>query len=412
MAFLSQALAFFGFSGLVRKRGTQYPVPQYYSIPAAKSVTFDSAMQVSAFWACVRLLAETVAGLPMEIVRLDGNRRTVVDDHPLWRVMTLQPNPYQTKIEFYETLMLNLCCWGNAYARIVRNGAGQVVGLVPLMSAQVETILLEDGSIVHKYNRDEGLEIIAAQNMWHIKLFGNGVIGLSPLGYARNSLGIAQAGEDRVTSIFKNGAKPTGLLMVDAALTKNQRSEIREAFRDLAEGNNDSLIVLDKFMKYESVSMSPQDIELLESRRFQMEDIARFMGVPSVLINDTQGSTVWGSGVQQIVDGFYKLNLRPYLERIELSARVHLLPIEEQRRYEFAFNFDSLLRADMKTRMEARQAAINSGQLTPNEARAEEGREPREGGDELLVNSTMVPISQAGARIQTGAPNGNQTTGV
>ena len=185
-------------------------------------------------------------------------------------------------------------------------------------------------------------------------------------------------------------------MLFRSALTAEQRAEIRASFADLAEGNTDSLIVLDKFMKYETVSMTPEQIELLESRRYQVEDIARFMGVPSVLINDNSSTTAFGAGIQQIIQGWYKLGLRPLLENIEMSARVNLLPPGERRKWELELDFDALLRADMVQRFEAYNRAINGGFATPNECRAFEGWAPMDGGDQLLVNGTMVPIAQAG----------------
>lgn len=383
-------------SGLVRRHGKQVAGPVAYAEDAAKPVTFDTAMQVSAFWACAKLITETVASLPLVMYRLQGAQRVAVDDHWLYRLLAYRPNRYQDRIQFFETLLLQLCTSGNGYCLVERNGVGQVTSLLPLMSAQVELELLADGSVVYLHYRDDGVAVLAAESVWHLRLFGNGLVGLSPLDYARNSIGLAQAGESRVTSVFRNGAKPTGVLMVDAKLNKEQRAEIRNSFAELAEGNSDSLIVLDKFMKYQQVSMSPSDIELLESRRFQMEDIARFMGVPSILINDAQQSTAWGTGIRSIIEGWFKTGLRPYLERIEVSARVSLLPTAERERYEIEFDFDSLLRMDQKSRMEANQVAINSGQLTPNEARALEGRAPSAGGDQLLVQGAMVPVVQAG----------------
>lgn len=388
-------------TGLRRLTGLQVSLPGFRNSLPAQSVNFETAMQVSAFWACARLISETVASLPVVFYKINGKQRTPDDSHPLWRVLALKPNRYQTRVDFFLTLVLNLVTWGNAYAQITRNGQGQIVSLLPLMSAQMQVRLLSDGSVSYQYTNSEGVVVFAESSIWHIKLFGNGIVGLSPLGYATNSIAIAQASEDRVSSVFRNGAKPSGVLMVDAALSKEQRREIRDSFADLAEGNDDSLIVLDKFMKYEQVSMSPEDIELLASRRFQVEDIARFMGVPSVLINDTQSTTAWGSGIQQIIEGWYKLGLRPYLENIELSARMNLLPVADQRGWEIELDFDALLRADMLARYEAYNKGINAGFMKPGEARAQEGWSPAAGDDQLLVNSTMVPISQAGRPKQT-----------
>ena len=397
MNFISMAWGWVS-SGLRRLTGRQTAWPGSSSTAPARHVNFDTAMQTSAFWACARLISETVASLPVIFYRINGKQRIPDDGHPLYRVLALKPNRYQTRVDFFSTLVLNLVTWGNAYCQITRNGQGQIISLLPLMSAQMETRLLDDGSLVHLYTTSSGVTAFAESSIWHVKLFGNGVIGLSPLGYAAGSIGIAQAAEDRVTSVYRNGAKPSGVLMVDSALTKEQRSKIRESFIELAEGDNDSLIVLDKHMKYEQVSMSPQDIELLSSRRFQVEDIARFMGVPSVLINDTQGSTAWGSGIQQIIEGFYKLGLRPYLENIELSARLNLLPIGEQRGWEVELDLDALLRTDMVARFGAYNTGIQGGFVTPNEARQMEGWAELPGGNELLVNSTLVPISMAGQK--------------
>lgn len=399
MAWYSTIAAYIG-KGLRRLVGLQIPDPMASNATTGKAVTFDSAMQVSAFWACVRLISETVASLPVVFYRVSGDTRKKDDTHSLWTVLALRPNRYQTRVDFFLTLVLNLVTRGNAYAQITRNGAGQIVSLLPLMSAQIETKLLSDGAVVHVYTGSEGVQVFASENVWHIKLFGNGIVGLSPLGYGANAVGIAIASEDRISAVFRNGAKPTGVLMVDAALNKAQRAEIRESFSDLAEGNTDSLIVLDKFMKYEQVSMSPQDIELLQSRRYQVEDIARFMGVPSVLINDTQSTTAWGSGIQQIIEGWYKLGLRPYLENIELSARIQLMTPGEWRQWEIELDFDALLRADMVARFEAYQKSINGSVHTPNECRGMEGLPPLPGGDRLLANGTMVPIDQVGQTKQ------------
>lgn len=384
-----------GIKGLFRRVGTQRGEPMSGGHPATP-VSFDSAMQVSAWWAGVRLIAETVASLPVVMYRHEDGRRVVADRHPLWRVLAQKPNRYQTKVEFFETLMLNLVCHGNAYCRIQRSG-GQVIGLLPLMTAQVETRLLNDGSVVHVYDHDNGVEVLAAESAWHLKLLGNGIIGLSPMDHARNALGVAQSAERRVAQLYRNAGKSAGILTIDQKLSPEQRAQVKSNFADLAEGPSDDLMVLEAGFTYQQVSLSPQDMEILSTRRFQMEDVARFLGVPSVLINDTAGSTTWGSGIQQIIEGWYKTNLRSHLERIEASAMLHLMSPEDQRTYEIELDFDALLRADTKSRLEGWGASINTGQMTPNEARAEEGRCPLPGGDDLLVQGALVPLSRIGA---------------
>jgi HK97 family phage portal protein len=407
MSLLNNFRTFWGaLSGLLRIPGLQFGQPNTMKDTAAP-VNFDNALTVSAWWAGCRLISETVAGLPMIMYRLVDGQRKPDDTHPLWYILNIRPNRYMTKVEFLECLILNLVTSGNAYVAIERV-AGRIVSLLPLMSSQVTTELLPDGTVIHKYYSGQDVKVYSSETIWHIKLFGNGIIGLSPLAHARQSLGIAIASENRLSSIYKNGGKPTGILTIDKVLSEQQRNSIRKSMAELAESNSDNLFVLEAGMNYQAISMTPEDIELLASRRFQLEDVARFIGVPSVLINDTSGSTVWGSGIQQIIEGFYKLNLRPYLERIECSARLHLLKPEESRQWEFEFNFDALLRMDIVERLKAYKEGINGGVLTPNEARTMEGWPEKPGGDQLLVQGAMIPLTMAGKTKQTGViPNGN-----
>jgi len=243
--------------------------------------------------------------------------------------------------------------------------------------------------------------------MWHIKLFGNGIVGMSPLSYARQSVGIAIATDNRVTQIYSNGAKPSGVLTIDKTLSQEQRKQIRASFAGMSEGNDDRLFVLEAGMQYHQVSMTPQDIQMLDSRRFQIEDIGRFFGVPSILLNQTFGQSSLGSNVYEIMQAYYKLSLRPYLEKIEASILRWLI---SDSGYEAEFDFDALLRADTKSRMEANREAINSGQLTPNEARKQEGRSSLPGGDSLMVQGAMVPIDQAGQNLPSrGETNDSET---
>jgi HK97 family phage portal protein len=295
---------------------------------------------------------------------------------------------------------------GNAYAVKQYNGRGEIIALIPLMSEQMEVTLLDDGSVTYRYTDGNNVRIYARESIWHNKLFGNGIIGLSPLAYARNSIGIGQATEKTVTNIYKSGGKPSGVLTIDKILTPEQRAAIKENFAGMLEGNESRLFTLEAGMNYQQVALSPQDIELLESRRFQIEDIARFFGVPSVLINDTKAGTTWGSGIQQIVQGFYKFTLRPYLERYEASMRCWLLTPAERGQYEIEFDFDALLRPDQGERIKMYKEAVQGGIMKPNQARLQEGWDQVEGGDQLFLQAQMTPINQL--PVQNGG-NSNDT---
>lgn len=403
---LTSALRFFGLGGLQRQEGTQYPTPATYSQSASAPVTFDTAMATSAFWASARLLSETVAAMPLKCYRVEEGMRVETTDHRLWKIINYMPNRYQTRTEFMESIMLNLVCWGNAYIGVTRDSRGQVISLLPLMSSQMTVELEPNGNVLYQYTSENGSLVRYDSNaIWHIKLFGNGVVGMSPLGYARQSIGVAIATENRIGKLAASGGKQSGILMVDKVLTPEQRKAVRSNFETLTGGPDDRLFVLEAGMTFQNTSLSPADMEMLQNRRFQVEDIARFMGVPSVLINDTSGSTTWGSGVQQLVEGFYKLNLRPYLERIESSITRHLMPRTEWGNIEIEFDFDALLRADQSARYDGYSKAIQSGQMTPNEARRKEGRPAMDGGDKIYLNGTLVPagLNNQGVEDETQA---------
>lgn len=391
--------------GLRRLAGIQYGIPSSYAEQSAAPVTFDSAMQLSAVWACVKLIAETISSLPLTIYRKTDTGRKEAVNHPLSIMFSGKVNRYQTKIEFFETVLINLLTTGNAYCYIQRVG-DRIVGLLPLMSADMETTLLLDGSLVYTHTTDTGMTAYAEKSIWHLKLMGNGVIGLSPLAYQRNTLGIAQAAEGAVTKIYRNGAKPSGVLSMDKFLTNEQRDLVRNKFYTLAAGQEDRLMVLEGGMKFDPISLSPQDIELLASRQFQISEICRWYGVPSVMINDTSGSTVWGSGIEQIVAGFYKLTLRPLMEKIEASIIVNLMLPSELGKYEIEFDFNALTRSDLKTRFDSYRVGIYGGFLKPNEARRMEGMPDADGGDSLYMQGANMKITDI-ENNPLGDENGN-----
>jgi HK97 family phage portal protein len=393
--------------GLRRIVGVQYGIPSAYAEQSASPVTFDSALQLSSVWACVKLISETVSSLPLTVYKLTPNGRKIDTNHPLTLLFNGKVNRYQTKIEFFETVLLNLLTSGNAYCYIQRINNDRIVGLLPLMSADMTTTLLENGSLVYEYVTDSGVNVYSESNIWHLKLMGNGVIGLSPLAYQRNTLGIAQAAEAAVTNIYKNGAKPSGVLSMDKFLTQEQRDLVRSKFYNLSAGSEERLMVLEGGMKFDAISLSPQDIELLASRQFQISEICRWYGVPSVMINDTSSSTVWGSGIEQIVSGFYKLTLRPLMEKIEASVLINLMNPNDAQRHEVEFDFNALTRSDLKTRFDSYRVGIYGGFMTPNEARRLEGMPDEDGGDNLYMQGANMKLTD----IETnplGATNGNQ----
>jgi HK97 family phage portal protein len=385
----------FGGGGPRVVQGPQRGEPAGLVAPLAQAVTWDTAMQVSAWWACVRLLTETCATLPLRLLDLRGGYPRRDDDDPAIRLLRNKPNAIHDRIQFFEILFLNLVTNGNAYARVYRREDGSVYSLVPMLAAQTEPELVGN-TLRYRWSDGVNVAYLAQESVMHVKLFGNGLVGLSPLAYAAHALGIAQAEARQVSNVYRKGMRPAGVLMVDAKLDKEQRNQIRESFRDLVEQNDgNELVVLDRFMKYEATSLSPADAELLQSRRFSVQDIARFHGINSIFVNDGSQSTTWGSGIEQLMDGAYKLTFRPLLERMELALKLTMFPPERWDEVEFRFDFDEITRMNPMQRAQTAREQIHSGQRTPNEVRALDGFPPLPGGDTLMIQSATRPITEA-----------------
>lgn len=392
MTVFTSIASWFGLAPVEPKRGRQSASS---GGATAKPVTFDTAMTVSAVFACIRLLAETVSSLPLNMYKLDaGGNRTLETKHELIKLLKHRPNRRQTRIEFLEQLMLNLVSSGNAYVLLGYLGK-RLVSLQVINSGSVEPELLANGDLVYHWQQQDGTrKKLTEAEVWHVRLFGNGLVGLSPLSHAKKAIGVALAGDDKITHLMSNGAKPTGTLLAQNWPNKEQRDTLREEMNGLINGDQTELAVLGGGMKFEAMSLTPEDLELLATRRFSLEEIARIFGVPSVLINDTSASTVWGSGIDSIINGFYKFDLRPYLEKLEISMVVNLLPRAEWESYELEFDADAILRASLKDRIESTAKQVLSGFMTPNEARKSEGRQPKPNGDQLLVPSNMTTIDK------------------
>lgn len=359
------------------------------SFKTAKPVTFDSAMTLSAVFACVKILTESVATLPLQMYKLnDDGTRTQVKDHDVIRLLYNKPNRYQTRVEFFEQLMLNLVA-GNAYVKKDFSGK-KLVSLQVINSGSVDPSIQENGTPLYKCKIGNKTVEYTDKEIWHIKLFGTGFVGMSPIAYGAQSIGVGLAGVDKTSRLMSNGAKPTGALKTDKYLKKEQRDALRGELDILINGDDGDLAVLEGNMQFEQISLTPEDLELIEIRKLSVEESCRYFGVNPILIFSTDSSTTWGSGIEQLVDGFHKFGLRPYLERIEESARIHLLQRHEWDEYEFEFKTKDLLRASYLERIKSNKDRILSSQATPNQIRVEEGDAPLPYGDELLVPVNMT----------------------
>ncbi|MCU4539631.1 phage portal protein [Acinetobacter bereziniae] len=359
------------------------------SFKTAKPVTFDSAMTLSAVFACIKILVESVATLPLQMYRLNSDgTRELVKDHDVIRLLNNKPNRYQTSIEFKEQMMLNLVA-GNAYMKKDYSGR-KLVSLQVINSGSMDFKLDDQGNPIFKAQiNGQSLEYSEKQ-IWHVKLFGTGLLGMSPIAYGASSIGVGLAASEKTTRLMSNGAKPTGALKTEKYLKKEQRQALRDELDILINGDDGDLAVLEGNMQFEQISLTPADLELVQIRKLSVEDACRYFGVPPILVYLTDSSTGWGSGIYEIIEAFSKFGLRPYLKRIEESMRIHLLDRTEWDNYQFEFKTKDLLKASYLQRITSNKDRILSGQNTLNEVRLEEGDPPVPDGDFLLVPVNMT----------------------
>lgn len=372
------------------QEGQQSGEPESYADAAASTVSENTALQVSEVFGAARLLSETFGCLPVDIYQRSQKGVIAEGASQLRQVLALSPNSLQTPVEFYENMQLNLVLHGNAYARIQRNQYG-VIGLWPIAAQSITPVVMSDGSLT--YQQYKGVDVVAyaSKDILHIKLFGNGVVGLSPIGYARNTIGLAQATDAYQGKIFKHGGKPSGVLHVSGNLTKAQRQEVRRTFIEMVEEKEfgERLVVLPHGDKYDQTQMSPADLELLEQRKFTTSQILRFMGnIPGPLVGHMSESTVWGSGIEQMFLAWYRTGLNPYASRWEQAIEKRLMTPEQRLNWKIEFDFDALLRGDSNTQAQVMQKLVGGPVWTPNEGRAAMGKPPVEDGDKLNPSPT------------------------
>jgi len=360
----------------------------------------ERILQISTVWRCVSLISTLTACLPLDVYETDSsdNRSKVGLDNPLARLLRYSPNQYMTAQEFREAMTMQLCFYGNAYALLERNAAGDVISLLPLLSANMD-VRLEGKKIVYRYKRDREYANFQQKEIFHLKGFGfNGLVGLSPIAHACKSAGVAVAMEDQQREFYANGAKSPKILTTgDKVLTKDQRSQLEENFREIAGGPvKKRLWILEANFNTHDIGVSPQDAETMASRKFQVSELARFFGVPPHLVGDVEKSTSWGTGIEQQNLGFLQYTLQPYISRWENCIQRWMLKPADVGRFHAEHNLDGLLRGDSTSRAAFMKAMGEAGLRTINEQRRLDNMPPLPGGDVAMRQSQYVPITQIG----------------
>lgn len=375
---------------------------------SGKTVNEFTAMQTTAVYACVRILAETLAALPLQLYRFTPTGKERVYDHPLYHILHDEPNPEMTSFIFRETLMSHLLIWGNAYAQIIRDGLGRVVCLYPLRPDKMQVARDAGGPIFYLYTKtsDENPNVkpygqvpLKKEEVLHIPGLGfDGLVGYSPIAMARNAVGMTMACEEYGASFFANGASPSGVLEHPGVL--KDPSKVRDSWNAVYRGSNNAhkVAVLEEGMKYQQIGIPPEEAQFLETRKFQLDEIARLYRIPPHMIGDLDKSSF--NNIEQQSMEFVKYTLDPWVVRWEQAMQRSLLLPEEKKRYFLRFNVNGLMRGDYESRMTGYSIGRQNGWLSANDIREMEDMNPvpaEEGGDLYLVNGSMTKLKDAGA---------------
>lgn len=375
---------------------------------SGKNVNERSAMQMTAVYSCVRILAEAVASLPIHLYKYnDRGGKEKATDNPLYYILHDEPNLEMTSFVFRETLMTHLLLWGNAYAQIIRNGRGEVLSLYPLMPNRISVERDDKNNIYYKYITENYETInLNSTEVLHIPGLGfDGLVGYSPIAMAKNAIGMAIACEEYGATFFSNGATPGGTLEHPGTL--KDPTKLRESWNATfgSSRNANKVAILEEGLKYNPISVPPEQAQFLETRKFQINEIARIFRVPPHMVGDLEKSSF--SNIEQQSLEFVKYTLDPWISRWEQSLVRALIPEKDRKNYFIKFNLDGLLRGDYQSRMNGYAIGRQNGWMSANDIRQLENLDrisEQEGGDLYLVNGSMTKLKDAGAFANVNVP--------
>ena len=365
---------------------------------SGKPVNARTAIQVSTVYACVRVIAETVASLPFAVYEQDkaGSQKAI--DHPLYRILHDEPNPEMTSFVWREAMLTHLLLWGNSYSQILRAGRGSIIGIYPLLPDRMEVDRDDKGNLTYTYSTTNGQTVkLRPEDVLHIPGLGfDGIMGYSPIAVERNAVGLAIAAEEFGSKFFGNGATPSGIL-THPNTVKNPKA-LRESWMEAYGGSSNAnrVAILEEGMTFTRISMPNNEAQFLETRKFQVEEICRIYRVPPHMIGDLEHATF--SNIEHQSIDFAVHCIRPWLVRIEQSINRSLFSDQEKGRFYSQFNLDGLMRGSYKERMEGYAIGRQNGWLNANDIRDLENMNPipeADGGNAYLVNGNMIPISLA-----------------
>lgn len=399
------------------EKGEQATGPGTYQTDAGISVTDEAAMQLSAVWACTQIITDSVSSLPLKWYReKDGQRKDLEEFHPIARFWRGRPNNYMKQRDFRRSLTFQLALWNNAYAKIDwRNNdpsTGVILAITPLHPARMVVYRGEAGLVYH-YHTDGGISVFADKSILHLKGMGTeGVVGLNRSDFARNSYGVAVSADKYAAKQFANGGRPAGVLKIDRLLTAPQREEVAKIYEGISAtaDNAGKLWVLEGGMGYEKLASDPNTMQMIESRVHQLGDVARFFGVPGVLIGaGANSSSSWPASFEQQQLAFLTYTLSSYLDEWEQSLMDALVTVGQRGKVIVDHDEDDFVKMDSKAKTEMLSTLGNSGFISRNDGRDRLGlaRSTEENADKLTVQTAMTTIDKIG-ETQTGDDDGKE----
>ncbi|HBZ1170674.1 TPA: phage portal protein [Klebsiella pneumoniae] len=364
----------------------------YGTSSSGKVVTADKVIRLSAVWACVRLLSESISTLPLKIYerQADGSRK-LAQNNPAYQILCRRPNPEMTPSRFMLMIVASVCLRGNAFVEKLYIGS-KLVSLVPLLPQNMVVKRLDSGKLQYTYTDNGVQRIIPVDRMMHIRGFGlDGVCGMMPTMAGVDVFGAAMAVDEAAAKIFENGLQSTGFLSSKTALNEGQRERLRKALQNfIGSKNAGKLMVLENELTYQNVTMNPEAAQLLESRSFSIEEICRWFRVPPFMVGHTTKQSSWASSLEGMNMLFLTHTLRPLLVNIEQEISRCLLNSDEDLFAEFSV--EGLLRADSAGRAAYYTSALQNGWMSRNDVRRLENMPPIEGGDIYTVQLNLTQL--------------------
>lgn len=370
---------------------------------AGKRVTLDTAMQLSAVWACVRQTALVISSLPMGVYekRTDGSREPISDR--LAEVLTVSPNIDQTAQEHWEGQTAWLMTNGNCYAERFDTPRG-LSSLRTLPANVTSPFRNADGDLMYRTTDRGKVEVLPREKVFHVRGFGfGGDMGLSAISFGVQGMGAAIAAEESAGKLFSNGMQISGFMKTNQTLKPEQRVQMRKMLSDYR-GSDAAwkVLLLEAGMDFQALTLNPEDAQMLETRRFAIEDICRWFGTPPIVIGHAgEGQTMWGSGVEQIMIAWMNTGLNPILRRIEGRIRKDLIPAGQRVKQYAEFNREGILQMDSKAKAEFLTKLVSNGIMSRNEAREKLNLARRDGADDLTAQTAMAPVQDLGQQENT-----------